>query len=383
MIRTFVIISLSLLLVDFGCREKILPPPVQDIRKWNVVPELATLDVRYMIQHNDVLYLTAVDPNVKDTCISSGNCYYVGDRSVVYKTTDAVTWTKIKGFKITIGPMTFHDDTLYCLGDDSIYTMLPNGVWRTAFATPPRLAYAPAIGDIVFIRDTLYGMQTVFGNAMETYRIHPDGTYEEVAGPDGLYHYAGSKYIKKESNGSEVVYVRPIYGLYGSRNFFSFDGYTYTHIENGLTDNDIFGGSDAMAIKNDTLYAGFGAMKAAGNIKIFINGQWKQVYDTIPYWRLAYSVTPVLRAEPTAITFWGEKIYVATNSTGVIEWEDNSGWVQLSNGLIHGFIPNIDNKELYYPVPFLKCLNNKLIVAYGKPGYGPWGGVGVYTYDLK
>ncbi len=119
---------MGLLLVDFGCREKINPPTIEEKPTWKVVPELASLDVRYMIQHNDVLYLTAVDPNVKDTCISSGNCFYRGDISVVYKTAGAVVWTKIKGFLVTIGSMTFHDDTLYCLWNDSIYTMLPDGV---------------------------------------------------------------------------------------------------------------------------------------------------------------------------------------------------------------------------------------------------------------
>jgi hypothetical protein len=380
MIRTFVIISLGLLLVDFGCREKILPPPVQDIPKWNVVPELATLDVRYMIQHNDVLYLTAVDPNVKDTCISSGNCYYVGDRSVVYKTTDAVTWTKIKGFKITIGPMTFHDDTLYCLGDDSIYTMLPNGVWRTAFATPPRLAYAPSIGDIVFIRDTLYGMQTYYANAAETYRIHPDGSYEEVlSGPDGAIHFSGSKYLKKVHNGSELIYVRPIYGMWASNNLFLFDGYTYSHADIGLTDSDIFGGSDAMATKGDTLFAGFGGRIAPGVIKFLVNGQWMQFHDTIPSSHSAYLVTPVLYAQPTAITFFGDRMFVATNSQGVMEWKEKEGWVRMSEGLKPGHIPNLQEPDLRYPLPFLQCFKSKLIAAYGKPGYGPWGGVGVYT----
>jgi hypothetical protein len=364
-----------------GCKERIIPPPLEPT-KWQAISVLSSLDVRYMIQHNEMLYLAAVDPNARLTC-DSGICRYVDDRGLVYKTTDAVTWTKINGFKHDIGPMTFHNDTLYCLVSDSIYRLLPNGIWQAAFETPPRLGDASADGDIVFLRDTLYAMQTVFGNAMETYRIHPDGLYEEVAGPDGLYHYAGSKYIKRVCNGQEIVYVRPIYGLYGSRDFFAFDGYAYTHVENGLNDSDIFSSSNAMTMKDSILFAGFGGTIAAGVIKMLINDQWQQFHDTIPYWRLAFSVRPILRAMPTAIAFAGEKMFVATNSTGVIRWCVDSGWVQMSDGLIPGIIPNIDNKDLYQPVPFLEYFNNKLIAAYGKPGYGPWGGIGVYIFNLN
>ena len=273
--------------------------------------------------------------------------------------------------------MTFHDDTLYCLADDSIHRMLPSGEWQIAFATPPRLGDASADGDMVFIGENLYAMQTVFGNAKETYRIHPDGTYEEVAGPDGLFHYAGSKYIKPD--GKEFVYLRP---QWGENIFLKFDGYTYNHVENGLSDGDLFSASDAMVMKGDTLVAGFGGTISAGVIKFLINDQWRQVHDTIPYWRFAYSVTPILRAMPTAIAFAGEKVFVATNSTGVSEWKPDSSWVQMSNGLIPGVIPNIDNKGLYSPLPFLVFFHNTLIAAYGTPGYGPWGRVSVYTYKL-
>ena len=221
-------------------------------------------------------------------------------------------------------------------------------------------------------------MQTVFGAAKETYRIHPNGYYEEVAGPDGLNHYAGSKYIKPV--GQEFVYLRP---QFGEGIFLKFDGHNYTHVENGLTSNDLmFSASDALEMRRDTLFAAFGGNVSAGTIKILVNEHWEQFRDTIPYWRHAYSVSPVLRAQPTAIAFAGEKVLVATSSTGVVEWNEDSSWVPISNGLVPGIIPNLDPKDLYHPVPFLKYFKNKLIAAYGKPGYGPWGGVGVYVYNL-
>ncbi len=79
-------------------------------------------------------------------------------------------------------------------------------------------------------------MQTLFGNAVEIYRVHPDGSYEEVPGPDGYLHYAGAKYIKKISGGTELVYLRP-HWLAGV--LFRFNGYTYTHLENGFSSMEL------------------------------------------------------------------------------------------------------------------------------------------------
>ena len=381
-LKIITIALLGIIVSDFGCKEELILP-VQTVTKWNVVPALASIDVRYMIQHNNVLYLTAVDPKARLIC-DSGLCHFIDDRSLVYKTTDAVTWTKIAGFKKTIGPMTFHDDTLYCLADDSIHRMLPSGEWQTAFATPPRLGDASADGDIVFIRDTLYAMQTLFANAAETYRVHPDGSYEEVlSGPDGMLHFSGSKYIKTVRNGKEFIYVRPIYGLWATRTLFLFDGYTYSHIDNGLTDNELFGGSDAMVIKDDTLYVGFGGRVAPGVIKSFVGNQWIQFYDTIPSSHSAYLVTPVLYAQPTAIAFAGDRMFVATNSQGVIEWKQKDGWVRISEGLKPGNVAGLQEPDLRYPLPFLQYFKGKLVAAYGKPGYAPWGETGVYTYNLQ
>jgi hypothetical protein len=382
LLNNFFCLFYIVLFLYTGCKEKVIPPPPFEPSKWQVVPVLASLDVRYMIQHNGILYLAAVDPNVRLVC-DLGKCHYDGDRGVVYKTTDAITWTKIKGFKITIGPMTFHDDTLYCLGDDSIYTMLPSGVWQTAFATPERLRDASADGDMVFIRDTLYAMQTFYGNAVETYRIHPDGSYEEVPGPDGYSHYAGAKYIKKISSGSEIVYLRP-HWLAGG--FFRFDGETYAHIENGLSPTELLSSPpNAMAVKSDTLFAGFGGQQGVTSavIKILINEQWVQFHDTIPSSYSAYLVTPTLYAMPTAIAFDCDGMFIATNSQGVMEWKEKEGWVRMSEGLKPGHIPRLQEPDLRYPLPFLEYFKGRLIAAYGKPGYAPWGETGVYAYDLK
>ncbi|MCL4540715.1 MAG: hypothetical protein M1378_14140 [Bacteroidetes bacterium] len=68
------------------------------------------------------------------------------------------------------------------------------------------------------------------------------------------------------------------------------------------------------------------------------------------------------------------------------------GWEQMSNGLMWGYIPGINEADsitdstLFSPVTFLEGFNGRLIAAYGSPGYAPWysgsdqAGIGVYIY---
>ena len=100
-LKSIALVLVAIIMSDFGCKEELILP-VQPVTKWNVVPALASIDVRYMIQHDNVLYLAAVDPKARLIC-DSGLCHFIDDRSLVYKTTDAVTWTKIAGFKKLLG----------------------------------------------------------------------------------------------------------------------------------------------------------------------------------------------------------------------------------------------------------------------------------------
>ncbi len=376
------IVVISIVILISGCKDSVSTLSPETSPAWKVVPDLARVDVRYIIEHDSELYLAAVDPTVLSVCDSTG-CHYLGERSMLYKTSDAITWTKIKGFTTDIGPLTYHGDTLYCLANDSIYRMYPDGAWESAFPTPPRLGDASADGDMTFIKDTLYAMQTFYGNAVETYRIHPDGAYDEVPGPDGIIHYAGAKYIKNVVAGEERTYLRPHWLVGG---FFRFDGYQYVHMEQGLIQT-VLGSSpsDAMATSGDTLFAGFGGTQGStpGVIMRLESNQWLHVHDTIPSSHSAYLVSPTLYAQPTAIALAAGRMFVATNSQGVLEWDDVRGWVRMSDGLKPGHIPGLNEPDLKYPVPFLKYIKGVLVAAYGSPGYGPWGEVGVYTWTVK
>ena len=132
MLKTILSVLLSFVLSNFGCKEaSTTPPPDEQPATWQVIPELASLDVRYMIQHNGVLYMAGVDLNKSVGADGYG---------VMYQTKDAVTWEKIRSQQKPLGPIAFHQDTLYCLGD-SLYRWMPSigpGV------SPVRLSGRPA-----------------------------------------------------------------------------------------------------------------------------------------------------------------------------------------------------------------------------------------------
>jgi hypothetical protein len=369
----------SVLFLSSNCKQDIIPPtpPLQE-PQWRLVSQFATLDIRYMIQQEGTLYLSGIDPAVTQTTVINNKTYYVGDRGLVFSTIDGIKWEKLRGFHLDVGPMTFNGDTLYCLASDTIFRYLPNRQWQATWATPPPMAYAAEVADIIFYKGILFGM-AIPGTVKQTYRINPDGSYAELLVDQGVYQYTGAKFLKKSPlNGEEIIYVRP---KWTDGWFYRFDGNLFIKIVDGLSADEMQYGSpsNSMIIKNDTLFAGF---KFPGNIKIFINNKWQIYGDTLPNPESANVIQPnIVRTEPTAIAFLGDRMFVATHSMGVLEWTGEKKWKQISKGLVPGTLPNIVDSTLYAPLPFLEAFNGKLIAAYGKPGYGPWGGLGVYVYQ--
>lgn len=117
---------LTVVCTSVTCHHSTPPPPVKEESQWRVIPDLANLDVRYMIERNGVLFLAAINPAGAGTA----------ERGVVYSTKDGESWSRIKSIPYDIGPMTFNGDTLYCLASDSVYRYLPDGRWDAPFATP-------------------------------------------------------------------------------------------------------------------------------------------------------------------------------------------------------------------------------------------------------
>jgi hypothetical protein len=269
--HTFLIMTLilSVSFLSLKCKDDVIsPPPTKEEPQWRLIPQFATLDIRYMLQKDGALYVVADDPNVTQVDPTRkgiyGQTYLKGEKGLIFSTIDAVTWTKIKSFNIEAGPLTFHGDTMYCLASDSIFRCLPNGQWQAAFATPPRLSYAPAVGDIVFDDSSLIAMFSQNTYALQTWRIYPNSSYRELLVDQGIYQYSGAKFLKHEKFGQSVIYVRPHWIANG---FFKLVGDLFMNLTDGLSYDETHSSSpsNSMAIHNDTLFAGF---KYPGNIKI-------------------------------------------------------------------------------------------------------------------
>lgn len=371
---------LALALVANSCKEQpneVIVPP-NESQRWEIIPEFASLSIRYMLQHNNTLYVSARDTRV-NWYTSTG---WTGDPSVVYKTIDGQTWTKIAGFDDEIGPMTMNGDTLYALCSDTIFKMLPNGEWQRTIPTPGRMGDGKAVGDIIFYRDSLYAMQSWY-QALETGLIYPDGTYKQILPIPAYQPYAGAKFLKQVINNQEHLFVRGIRGASVGSPMFTFDGWVFEYCVNGLSEQEkLLAPVNSMTIKNDTVYAGF--MKPSG-VKRLVNNQWEPYKDTLPNWEHALNVRPNLITETTGIVFVGERLFVSTQCMGVLEWRDSTGWQAMSEGLLKGFIPGIDNTNLYTPVVFLEHFKGALLSGYGQPGFAPYGNqvTGLYRWDVK
>lgn len=359
-ITIFVVLTMYIFM---GCNNVSDPPTTQEPETWQPVQQLSHLSVRYMLKHNNVLYLSAVDPIKEPKRKNFG---------LIFKTTDGIRWEKIKEISWRVGPLAMHGDTLYCIAD-SIYRYSVNSdKWSTAGPFTLWSGDIPSFGEMIFIKDNLFIMQTLFSGMVSTYKAKFDGTFEEMIPYNG-HTYAGAKCIKKPGV-EDRCYVR---AQYYCRGFFTFDGNVYTKLDNGLSPEEIaYPPTNSMCFKDDTLFAGF---KFPGRIKYLDNGTWKNYTDTLPYSPSAHLFRPVIRTEPTAIAFVKERLFLATHSWGVMEWKKDKGWVNISKGLL-----DIEGeKELYRPVVFLEAVNGVLVAAYGEPGYAPWGGYGVYTYRVK
>ena len=356
------------MLFNFGCKKS---PTENDNdkneptkNKWEIVPELSTLSIRYILKHNETLYLSAVE---------SGKNY----KGIIWKTSNGINWTIVRTFEKVIGPMTTNGDTLYCLGDSLYRYIIPINKWENVCQPSPLTSDPEAMGDMIFVKDELYAMQSLFADAVATYRIGFDGTVNSLP----VYHgreFGGAKFIKSKTEIKETVYVRGQYYKYG---FFTFDGNVFDPLKDGLTEFEYYNPpTNSLALKNDTLFAGF---MYPAVVKRLINNQWQNFTDTLPYSSSAFQFNPPIKTETTAITFVENRMFVATQSIGVLEWEDNKGWKQISEGLIPDPLINNGYKDLFRPVVFLETINGILIAAYGKPGYAQWGEYGVYHIDIK
>lgn len=352
-----------LLLLAFSCHDRGVEPPRPTLIKWQALPSLSSIDVRYIVELAKNLYLAGIDTRKQQGEVGYG---------IVYFTFDGEKWQVAKEFKRAVGPLATRGDSLYLLSD-SLYRMNPNQTWEAVCDPQPLTQDPSAIGDIVFFRDTLYAMQSLFSNAAATYRIDFDGTVTQIPVRNGST-YGGSKFMKVMENGQPVLYVRGQYYLSG---FYRFDGNTFTPLANGLSSSEFnLPPTNSLGTRNDTLFAGF---RFPASIKFLRNDRWFTHTDTMPYTKMYDRLPFKVKTEPTAIAFAGTRLFVATTPIGVIEWTGRE-WKRSSDGLP---VPPINGTEdLYNPVVHLLFFQNKLLAGYGKPGFAPWGGTGLYVLSI-
>jgi hypothetical protein len=187
-----------------------------------------------------------------------------------------------------------------------------------------------------------------------------------------------SKFVKSIKNGKEIAYTIPYYVYLG--NPVLFDGFDFFPLENGVTpDENKTPNYPAIRIKNDTLYAGF---NTPSRIKKYVNNTWTIVTDTINNTKDAKLFIPQLTNTASAILFQDERMFVGTECTGVLEWENNK-WVTISNGLPKLF-PSLPTVDVYTSIIFLEGISGTLITGFGEPGFAPLhNGRGLYTFKLK
>jgi hypothetical protein len=344
----------SFLILTSSCSSPTEPPDDKKT-KWEVIPELAEADVRYILKYNNTIYLTAV--------------LGANWRGIIWKSNDGENWEMIRTFEKAVGPLAINGDSLFCLGDSLFKYTISTDTWENVCQPYPLNTDVQAVSEMFFLDNELFAFQNFFQPGT-VYKINFDGTVDDLS---NQYGYVGaSKMIKKNIN-DNWGYVR---GMYHSGGFFKFDINGFVYLINGLELQVILKpASNSMEIRNDTLFAGF---RYPGIIKYLDESNvWRNYTDSIPTTRLDAS-SPYI--EPTEISCVGERMFVSTDIFGVMEWKKGIGWIDMAEGLK---TYDWSNGKVFYPVVFLENINNVLIAAYGAPGYAAWGGKGVYKYKVK
>lgn len=351
-------LSIFFTLLPIGCNDKGTdpPPPIIEEKKWEEVAKFKNIDIRYMVKHNGILYVSTYfkGHTVDDT-----------SEFVLYKTEDGVNWEVMKAFERYIGPIAFHGDTL---------TILESGrTWK----------YHSSFGWKMFWKHSIAADQTYdmfwLNNELFVYANRIRQVFSEDSVRDLFQPPYYSKFAKNILSSSHVVYTRPFY-VYEDK-IYRFNGVSSEVIMNGISANEnVRANYPSMYVHNDTLYAGF---NTPSRIKKLVNDFWVNITDTIPNTPYENISSPPLINRPTAIAFHQNTLFVGTEWMGVLQWTD-SGWVSISKGLRLEF-PDYPQYELYIAIVQLESFNGKLFVAYGEPFYAPGSGKGkgMYYYNVE
>ena len=362
MANNYLFVSMILMFFMGGCKDGpiAVPPTIVEEKKWESVPEFNNLDIRYMIHFNNELYAAVVN--------------YLGDtqyKGAVLKTSNGISWSLVKTFDEGVGPMTVEGDSLYVNTDHFIHKMDTRGAWVRKYGIPGEISEAQYNGDMIFINGNLYISQTLSLGYM--FKVSPDSVWTRIFpfGPNIENNMSGAKFIKNKKNNIETIYLRTIAT---SGYIIQFDGDRATYLQKGLPIP--LEGANSITIHNDTLLAGFKEVnnKASGMIMYLDeNNLWKIYRDSLPNSKSAFNYLPSSTTLPTVILFVKERMFVASDVFGVMEWKSHSGWETLNYGLMLSQGESAE-KELYNTISFLEYYQGNLFVGYGNPAYmwGTW-----------
>ena len=338
--------------------------------KWKLVAEFENRDIRYMIKFKDELYISTINPTLQ---------FEDAEKSEIFKSSDGENFRRVKTFPNIIGPMAIMEDTLCVIHRDSIFAFNSQKGWWGKYETPGYLAAPQSDTDLTYFEGNLYGM-VLEGSTSQTWRISHDGVAEEVF-PYFVGYNCGTKFIKLIKNNIEYCYVRGSYLVGG---FFQFKSEKFIELNNGLTAKEkiAYNPPNSIAINNNNLYASF---REPSTIKRLENDIWIAITDTLLNSTHAYNVKPPIVNHTLGVAFFENRMFVSTLTAGVMEWT-HEGWKRItSNGLLEA-TGNVMGEftDFYVPITSFEIFNGKLIVAYGKPGYAPYGNIayGVFTMDI-
>lgn len=339
-----------------GCKDNGVdpPPPIKVEKKWEEIALFKNADIRYMTQHNGVLYVSTY------TIKSTGNDF------ILYKTEDGVYWDTLKVFERFIGPLAFNGDTLTVLENGRTWKYHPTFGWKMFWE---HLIAIDHTRDMVWLNDQLFVFDQDF------HLVYSRDTIRNML---NLFNLPSvSKFIKNTFQGKEIFYTRPFY-VYEDK-IYRFDGSSFEKIMNGISvDENKRANYPAMYAHNDTFYAGF---NTPSRIKKMINDIWVNYTDTIPNTPYVNILSDPTN-KPTSIVFLQNRMFVGTEWTGVMEWTE-SGWVSISNGLRLA-LPDYPQYKLYSAIVQIESFKGKLFVGYGEPWFAPVvGGKGIYYYTFE
>jgi len=342
------IISLCLILAN--CKKTV---EVEEGIKWEKIELFDQLSIHYIKVINNRIFVSAVDE-------SEPIFVNIPQRAKLYSSEDGVNWELLKTSSFYAGPITYADGTYYWVAD-TIHTTQDFDSWGAIVNTDDlgrtSPLYPDALNDIVVWEETLYGSNIY----SDTYIIEDGIDIQRVDFNE--ISYGGARRYHTLSNGEIIAIQNSGYVVYSDRPFFF-------RVPNGeYLDGDWIPDSSS-SIASITAFQEhqntfYGASNFPELVRIYENGKWVAVTDTIPTTKYT-DIVGRARNWVLYITFLNDEMYISTRVGGVLKWDTiENKWVHVRDGLPKREIPNSIVDDLYYQPQHFDSFNEYLFAGYG------------------